>query len=360
MNRNYNSINTANEATKSSKGNGMIDYKSDINQKDADWKVASVDSNSATNAITDDKPSSSESSKLLAPSTNPRTSFLLKDARASKIYHDSIAIRLKAKDSQAMASKEMHGSGGIFSDYIKSIVYGGVDGLITTFATVTSVAGGGLSPSVILILGIAHLFADGISMGSGDAMSSQAENDLISSELDREKWEMENNLQGEIDEMVELYMDKGIQREDALNIIQTMAKYPQFFLDHMMVQELGMMPPDEQQSPLKSGIATMLAFTLFGCVPLIPYLLALIPGANMSELVQLSISVIATILTLFILGSIKGVLIDKYTQSSWWKSGLMMTLNGSMAAVLGYVIGYGMQQLIGTDTTSLEMGLPPT
>lgn len=56
-----------------------------------------------------------------------------------------------------------------------ALSYGGLDGIITTFATVTSVAGAELSASVIVVLGISHLFADGLSMGMGDAMSSQAE-----------------------------------------------------------------------------------------------------------------------------------------------------------------------------------------
>lgn len=61
-------------------------------------------------------------------------------------------------------------------------------GIITTFATVTSVAGADFSPAVIVVLGISHLFADGISMGMGDYMSSQAEIDFTESERAREKW----------------------------------------------------------------------------------------------------------------------------------------------------------------------------
>ena len=48
-------------------------------------------------------------------------------------------------------------------------------------------------------------------------------------------------LQGEIKEMVDLYVEKGISQPDAENIISTMSKYPEFFVDHMMVQELGLM-----------------------------------------------------------------------------------------------------------------------
>jgi len=52
--------------------------------------------------------------------------------------------------------------------YIKNVVYGGLDGIITTFAVVAGVAGAALSPGVVLIMGFANLIADGLSMAIGD------------------------------------------------------------------------------------------------------------------------------------------------------------------------------------------------
>jgi len=68
---------------------------------------------------------------------------------------------------------EPHRSGG--GSYIKSFVYGGLDGTITTFAVVAGVAGASLSSNVILILGFANLIADGIAMAFGDILSTRAE-----------------------------------------------------------------------------------------------------------------------------------------------------------------------------------------
>ena len=94
------------------------------------------------------------------------------DVDASRNLHD-----------MKRGATESHLKGG---DHLKSAVYGGLDGIITTFATVTSVAGSGLHHSVILILGLAHLVADGLSMGLGDTLSSQAEEDLVAHERRRE------------------------------------------------------------------------------------------------------------------------------------------------------------------------------
>ena len=71
--------------------------------------------------------------------------------------------------------------------YIKSIVYGGLDGVLTTFAIISAATGSGMSTLVILILGFSNKFADALSMGLGDALSSMAERDHILQERERER-----------------------------------------------------------------------------------------------------------------------------------------------------------------------------
>ena len=66
--------------------------------------------------------------------------------------------------------------------HFKSFVYGGLDGIITTFAVVAGVAGAGLSSGVLLIMGFANIFADGISLAIGDYLSTRAENEYKASE----------------------------------------------------------------------------------------------------------------------------------------------------------------------------------
>jgi hypothetical protein len=67
---------------------------------------------------------------------------------------------------------EPHGAAGIARHYIKDLVYGANDGIITTFAVVAGVAGGALSQSAVLIVGAANLAADGLSMAVGTSCRS--------------------------------------------------------------------------------------------------------------------------------------------------------------------------------------------
>ena len=118
---------------------------------------------------------------------------------------------------------------------------------------VAGVAGADLDPAVILVLGFANLVADGISMGVGDYLSEVAEQDFAKTERQREMWEFENHKEGEIQEMIEIYKEKGVSQKDAETILNIMAKYPDFFVDHMCVQELDIKPVEEGESPAKSG-----------------------------------------------------------------------------------------------------------
>ena len=144
------------------------------------------------------------------------------DVEASKLAH---AARAPEKHSKV---------GG----HLKSIVYGGLDGIITTFAVVAGAAGGDLAIEVVLILGISSVFADALSMGVGDALSTKAANQYALEERAREMWEMENNPEGEIQEMIEIFEEKGLSKEDATTAILAMSKNKEFFVDLMMAFEL--------------------------------------------------------------------------------------------------------------------------
>ena len=225
--------------------------------------------------------------------------------------------------------------------YVKSLVFGGLDGIITTFAVVAASVGGSLNTDVILLMGFANLIADGLSMGFGDYLSSQAEFEYTRAEHKREKWELDNYPEGEKQEMVELYVKRGMTQADAESVIEVMSKYKNFFLDVMMVEELGLMPPDESDSPAKNGLVTFLAFVFFGFIPLTSYVLAGATGA--SDRANFVVACLLTALTMLALGASKA----RFTNQSTVKSALLMLLNGGMAAVAAYLVSWGIAEALG-------------
>ena len=231
----------------------------------------------------------------------------------------------------------------IYETYIKSIVFGGLDGIVTTFAIVASVVGAGMGTEVVVITGFAKLLGDGLSMGLGDCISEQAEMDHINGERKREMWEFDNYAEGEISEMVEIYQQKGFSREDATKVIKTMAKpeYKNFFIDHMMIQELGEKTPGEDEHPVKNGAMCFLSFMFWGTIPLIPYCIAF-PTKQHDQDGLLGICVGITLISLFLLGMQQAHILKQ----SWLVQGTGMMLNGGLAAGASYLVGWGLDRAV--------------
>jgi VIT1/CCC1 family predicted Fe2+/Mn2+ transporter len=74
---------------------------------------------------------------------------------------------------------EPRGAVPIARHYVREIVYGANDGIITTFAVVAGVAGGGLAPHVVLIIGAANIVADGLSMAVGNYLSISSHESVL-------------------------------------------------------------------------------------------------------------------------------------------------------------------------------------
>ena len=81
--------------------------------------------------------------------------------------------------------------------FLKPLIFGGMDGILTSFAIVAGATGGQLSVPVVLVLGFSNILADALAMGVGEFLSSKAENEWILSERKRESWEMETYPEGE-------------------------------------------------------------------------------------------------------------------------------------------------------------------
>ena len=132
-----------------------------------------------------------------------------------------------------------HGAKATARHYIRDLVYGANDGIITTFAVVSGVAGGQLSQLAVLVVGAANLAADGVSMGVGNFLAIRA--------------------------------DERAREADGL--------------------------PELEHHPWKHGLATLLAFVVAGAIPLVPYVLP--SSAND----RLFVSTAATFGALYLLGA---------------------------------------------------------
>jgi len=267
-----------------------------------------------------------------------RAAYATGDVDASKRAHDGVAT------ATGQAPAESHGGKG--SEFVRSIVFGAMDGILTSFGIVSSIYGSNLSSEVVILLGFSNIIADGLAMGVGDTLSAKAENDHVLAERKREAWEFDNYKEGEVKEMVELYMAKGFTREDATRVLTIMSKdkYRDFFIDHMMLVELGHEVPDADDNPAKAGLAMFLSFLFFGSIPMWPYVGFYVGGyANKGG--EFGICCAATALALFFLGVLQAL----FTDHPKIRSGVLMIFNGSLTAGAAYLIGWGLNTALGAS-----------
>ena len=160
-------------------------------------------------------------------------------AAASKLCQSSRPLLLAAKKPAAPKPIPL-------ARHMRGIVFGGMDGILTTFALLAAVAGsGGTSPALTLVIGISTVLADGLSMGAGEYLSAKAEAEIATG-------------------------------GDA-----------------------------EETTPLEKGFAMFVAFTLFGAMPLLGFLLTELLASGTAPGYHFQLSVAITGFTLFALGTVK-------------------------------------------------------
>jgi len=249
-----------------------------------------------------------------------RKAFQRRDLAASAQAHTPDAI---------VQAVEEHGGAG--SQYLGEMVYGGLDGIITTFAVVSGVAGAQLGTPVILILGLANLLADGFSMATGAYLSAKSEQEYYAKEWAREAWEVEHFPEGERVELQEIYRRRGYSEEEARQLVEIQSRDPQRWVRAMMVDELGMLA--DERNPLLNGLVTFLAFVVAGAVPLLIYLIGLVVSVPLGAAFPVAMALSG--LALFGLGAAK----VRVTKLNPVRSGLEMLIVGGLAAGVAYTVG---------------------
>jgi VIT1/CCC1 family predicted Fe2+/Mn2+ transporter len=230
---------------------------------------------------------------------------------------------------------------GISNDYIRNLVFGGLHGCITSFGILSVSRGAGFDASATLVVCVANILANAISIGLGEYISKSAEREVVGEEYKREVWEMQNYPEGEVHEMVQLYKEKyGFSQRDAQTVIETMSRYQTFFVDHMMQVELGLQSPGEINDVWKNALATVCTVIAFGIMPLAAYLLLHVVNPKPSFMFPFMIAatVFATCFILFTLGYTKAV----FTRQPRLRSGLRMVLHADLALCVAVVAAYSM------------------
>jgi vacuolar iron transporter family protein len=164
-----------------------------------------------------------------------------------------------------------HRTGG--GGNLRAAVFGVNDGLVSNTSLILGMAGASAGSQTLLLTGIAGLLAGALSMAAGEYVSVRSQREVYEYQIGLEREELEQYPQAEADELALIYEAKGLPREDARRLAQTLIADPERALDTLAREELGL-NPDELGSPTGAAVSSFLAFAAGAVIPLLPHLLA--------------------------------------------------------------------------------------
>lgn len=215
--------------------------------------------------------------------------------------------------------------------WLRPATFGVVDGLVSNFALVAGVVGGGAGAHAVVLTGLAGLTAGACSMATGEFISVSSQNELAQAEIARERRELATNPEEELRELTLTYQAKGVRPELAAEIARELTADPEVAWRVHVREELGV-DPDDLPSGWSAAASSFAAFALGALVPLLPFVF----GAS-SLVPALIASSAALVLT--------GGLTAKLTaRSGWFGASRQLVLGGLSAAVtfgVGLLVGTG-------------------
>jgi VIT1/CCC1 family predicted Fe2+/Mn2+ transporter len=215
--------------------------------------------------------------------------------------------------------------------YLRDLVYGAIDGAVTTLAVVSGVAGAQLSSSIVIVLGIANLIADGFSMAASNYLGTRAEEQLRERASRIEAREIERYPEGEREEIRQIVASKGFTGTDLERAVEIITSDRKRWIEVMLTEELGLSL--DGPSPLRAAGATLVAFVVVGSIPLLPFIVQFIAPEALEN--SFRWCMLLTGAAFFGVGAAK----SRFVEQRWYWAGLETLLVGGAAAALAYAIG---------------------
>ncbi len=211
---------------------------------------------------------------------------------------------------------------------IREFVFGVNDGLVTTVGFIAGVTGASINLRIVLMSGTAEIIAGTASMFFGAYLATKSQNEFYQKEIAREMMEIKENPEHEIEEIYEIYQEKGFTKTEIDPIAKKLMSDKKILLNFMVQDELGI-SKDYYEKPLRIALYTGLSFLAGGIPPLIPFFFI------RNSLTAVAASIFLSVSVLIFTGLAKA----KVTKTGKFKSSLEMVLIGGTAAAAGFICG---------------------
>ena len=212
------------------------------------------------------------------------------------------------------------------SNLLRAAVLGANDGILSTASIAIGVAAASTTREPILLATIAGLVAGALSLAAGEYVSVSSQTDIEKGDIERERQELEQMPEMELQRLADIYVDRGLKKDTALIVAKELTAHDALgahVRDELGINEIS------QANPIQAALASGAAFTLGGALPLIVTLF--LPLHNMEYYLYGSAT-----LFLIILGGVAA----KTGGSSILKPIIRITFWGTVAMGLTALVGY--------------------
>jgi len=216
---------------------------------------------------------------------------------------------------------------------LRAMVLGGNDGIISTACLVLGVAAADATRSAILIAGLAGLVAGALSMALGEYVSVSSQKDAEEADIAKEKWELANTPEHELDELTAIYANKGLPQALAREVAVELTKNDALAIH--LAEELGITELTRAQ-PIQAAAGSAIAFLIGSSIPLAT--IALAPASN-----RIIITIAVVTLGLCVLGY-SGA---RFGRAKIRTAILRVLIGGLVAIAITMSIGYLLGSAIG-------------
>ncbi len=215
--------------------------------------------------------------------------------------------------------------------WLRPAVFGVTDGLVSNFALIAGVVGGGVAPRAVALTGLAGLVAGAFSMATGEYVSVKSQAELTEAEIAVEKAELRRAPVAEEAELAAMYRARGLDAPLAAEVARQLSANPEQAWRVHAREELGI-DPDDLPSPWTAAGSSFAAFSVGAFVPLLPYLL----GAT-----TLVWAMIFAGLALFLAGALVARLASRNLLYGGGRQLLLGSLSAAVTFGIGAAIGTG-------------------
>ncbi len=223
---------------------------------------------------------------------------------------------------------------GTTRQYWRDMVLGVNDGLVSVFLLIVGVVGGGLESRQVLLAAVAAAVAGAVSMGAGEFLATQSQEEVFTSELALERTHIKYFRDGEVDQLRGFFTDMGVTDPDMDDAVAIFSRNDEVLLGAMKALEFGIVDT-ERRSPYTAMYVSSGLFLIGSLTAVVPF--ALIDRTS----VALAVATLATGLGLFAVGAVKTLVTRTNPITAGFQNLVIATIGGVLAYFIGTLLKAG-------------------